>query len=91
MLDGARGGQPAASGAPTRIIAIDTGITPVNATVGPGGRLRQRTGGQNDDREVSIDQQKCVVSTEYAGKSVLTFVEALGSASRPMTSSSASK
>lgn len=37
---------------------IDTGIKPVNATVGPGGRLRQRTGGRNDDREVSIDDAR---------------------------------
>ncbi len=33
---------------------IDTGIKPVNATVGPGGRLRQRTGGRDDLRVVAI-------------------------------------
>lgn len=37
---------------------IDTGIKPVNATVGPGGRLRERTGGQDDDHVVTIEDAR---------------------------------
>lgn len=37
---------------------IDTGIKPVNTTVGPGGRLRERTGGRNDDHEVRIEDAR---------------------------------
>ena len=37
---------------------IDTGIKPVNETTGPGGRLRQRTGGESDDRVVPIEDAR---------------------------------
>ncbi len=37
---------------------IDTGIKPVNETTGPGGRLRQRTGGENDDRVMPIEDAR---------------------------------
>ncbi len=40
---------------------IDTGIKPVNTTTGPGGRLRQRSGGKNDDRTVSIADARPLV------------------------------
>lgn len=40
---------------------IDTGVKPVNATVGPGGRLRARTGGRNDDHEVGIEDARARV------------------------------
>ncbi|MEM7155803.1 MAG: CmcJ/NvfI family oxidoreductase [Myxococcota bacterium] len=33
---------------------IDNGIKPVNKTVGPGGRLRERSGGLEDDHEVEV-------------------------------------
>lgn len=33
---------------------IDTGDTPVTATTGPGGRLRVRSGGRDDPREVEV-------------------------------------
>lgn len=35
--------------------SIDTGETPVTETTGPGGRLRRRSGGQDDLREVEIE------------------------------------
>lgn len=37
---------------------IDNGIKPVNATVGPGGRLRERSGGLEDVREVEIEDAR---------------------------------
>lgn len=33
---------------------VDTGVKPVTATTGPGGRLRARSGGKDDPREVEI-------------------------------------
>lgn len=47
---------------------IDTGETPVTQTYGPGGRLRRRTGGKDDPREVDIvDGRGLATSLEREG------------------------